>query len=216
MGIMPPFVQKKPEAEPSPATAPSPVRRAPAEAIDTAEPRSLVTRLSEEVAALRRALEASHRRIAALEIEVAEDHASGLLNRNAFRREIEKAIAFQSRYRMLCGVALIDVLGIGALNAAEGHAAGNAALRMAADTLRSAIRSCDVAARADSEQFGVVLWNSDESECRARLERALDEIGALPLAVEIRFGLRMITPGATPEALLDALERDLPDSPLRR
>jgi diguanylate cyclase (GGDEF)-like protein len=211
----------RPEA-PDTVPSSSPIRRVLSDALDPSnlpvEQRSLVMRLSEEVAALRRALDASHHRIAALEVEAAEDPLSGLLNRRAFLREIERAIAFQARYQMTCGVALIDVSGISALNAAQGHAFGNHCLRAIGESIRGGIRSCDIGARTGNEQFGTVLWNSAFSECAQRvggLERAIGML-TLPTPIVSRSAVLMIEPGASPEALLAELDIELAGRPLRQ
>ncbi|WEK50539.1 MAG: diguanylate cyclase [Candidatus Kaistia colombiensis] len=179
------------------------------------EQRSLVMRLSEEVAALRRALDASQHRIAALETEASEEPISGLLNRRAFLREIERAIAFQTRYPMTCGIGLLDVHGLDAIRNAEGQSGLNQALRVVGATLRAGIRSCDIAARTGNEQFAVVLWNSTPAECCHRihgLQRAIAgvEFPPVPLAcLASRSSVVMIEPGPTAEEIVAAADRGL-------
>jgi diguanylate cyclase (GGDEF)-like protein len=172
------------------------------------EQRSLVMRLSEEVAALRRALDASQHRIAALEVEAAEDPISGLFNRRAFLREIERAIAFQTRYPMTCGIALIDIDGMDAIRDTQGQSGLNRALRSIGETLRAGIRSCDFTARTGNEQFAVALWNSTPADCSHRvlgLQRAIAGLD-LPSAPKGGLGTRssvvMIEPGTIAEQVI--------------
>lgn len=177
------------------------------------EQRSLVMRLSEEVAALRRALDASQHRIAALEVEAAEEPISGLSNRRAFVREIERAIAFQTRYPMTCGIALIDIDGMDAIRISQGQSGLNYALRTIGETLRAGIRSCDVTARTGNEQFAVVLWNSTPADCSHRvlgLQRAIAGLGEAPHAEAIlttRSSVVMIEPGATADQVIETADR---------
>lgn len=172
------------------------------------EQRSLVMRLSEEVAALRRALDASQHRIAALEVEAAEEPISGLFNRRAFLREIERAIAFQARYPMTCGIALIDIDGMDAIRDTQGQSGLNLALRSIGETLRAGIRSCDVTARTGNEQFAVVLWNSTTADCSHRVLGLQRAIAGLDLATVTKAGLGtrssvvMIEPGTTAEQVI--------------
>lgn len=182
-----------------------------------AEQRSLVMRLAEEIATLRRALDASQHRIAALEVEAAEEPISGLLNRRAFIREIERAIAFQTRYPVSCGIALIDIEGLDAVRAAGGQASLNRALRNIGQVLRAGIRSCDVAARTGNEQFAVVLWNSAAADCGHRvhgLQRALAglQLSTGPAEITTQSAVVMIEHGTTAEALVTAAEALLPGS----
>jgi len=203
----------------APGSEPAPLARrretAPAEASTDlpVEQRSLVMRLSEEVAALRRALDASQHRIAALEVEAAEEPISGLFNRRAFTREIERAIAFQLRYPMTCGVGLIDVDGMDAIRAAQGQAGLNRALRLIGNTLRAGIRSCDVTARTGNEQFAVVLWNSTPADCGHRVLGLQRAIGALNDVLPAGAGLAtrssvvMIEPGVSADQVIAAADR---------
>jgi len=177
------------------------------------EQRSLVMRLSEEVAVLRRALDASQHRIAALEVEAAEEPISGLLNRRAFQREVERAIAFQARYPMTCGIALIDIDGLDAIRDAGGQSGLNHALRAVGGTLRAGIRSCDVAARTGNEQFAVVLWNSTPADCNHRvhgLQRAVTGLELHPhvtTCLATRASVVMIEPGTTAETVIAAADQ---------
>ncbi|MCX5517665.1 GGDEF domain-containing protein [Kaistia defluvii] len=177
------------------------------------EQRSLVMRLSEEVAALRRALDASQHRIAALEVEAAEEPISGLLNRRAFIREIERAIAFQTRYPMTCGIGLIDVDGMDAIRDAQGQSGLNRALRLIGETLRAGIRSCDVTARTGNEQFAVVLWNSTTADCGHRvlgLQRAIAGLADVldgQASLATRSAVVMIEPGATADQVIATADR---------
>lgn len=69
-------------------------------------------------------------------------------------------------------IFLIDLDGFKALNDTCGHAYGDLALRMAADTLRSSIRPCDTVARLGGDEFVVVLPGCHDSDAAAR-QRAL-------------------------------------------
>lgn len=180
-----------------------------------AEQRSLVTRLAEEIATLRRALDASQHRIAALEVEAAEEPISGLLNRRAFLREIERALAFQARYPVSCGIALIDIEGLDAVRDASGQAGLNRALRGIGQALRAGIRSCDVAARTGNEQFAVVLWNSATADCGHRVHGLQRTLSGLQFMEEMagittQSAVVMIEPGESAEALVAAAEDLLP------
>ncbi|BCP55091.1 hypothetical protein K32_37080 [Kaistia sp. 32K] len=180
------------------------------------EQRSLVMRLAEEVATLRRALDASQHRIAALEVEAAEEPISGLFNRRAFLREIERAIAFQTRYPMTCGIALIDIDGLDAIRSAGGQGGLNRALRAIGQTLRAGIRSCDVAARTGNEQFAVVLWNSTPADCGHRVNGLQRAIAGLQLSADAgitsQSAVVMIEAGMTVDGLIAAAETLLPGS----
>ncbi|MCX5496888.1 GGDEF domain-containing protein [Kaistia dalseonensis] len=207
-----PSRQRRIEAPEANEIPPTRRREFPAEADPASfpvEPRALIQRLSQEVAALRRALEQSHHRIATLEAEVSEDPLSGLLNERAFSREIERALQFQGRYRTVTSVALVNFEGLTAIGQRLGRTVANRLLRIIGDHIRASIRSCDVGARIGEEQFGIVLWNAAPADCDQRLSALKTAIAGLDLAflgpdVAIGFDVAVtgIEPGETPEAII--------------
>ena len=101
------------------------------------------------------------------------DALTGLLNRSAFERELERELALGSRYRTTCAVLLLDVDSLKGTNDAHGHLAGDAVLRTVANTLRSRLRQTDIAGRLGGDEFGVVLPRADESAARTVAEEIL-------------------------------------------
>lgn len=186
------------------------------------EHQALLARLSLEVAQLRTALDASRHKIARLEVEAAEDPVSGLLNQRAFRREIEKATAFQNQYHSVSSVALISLDGMTGIAERHGQQVVNRLLRTIGDRLRASIRSSDVAARIEPYQFGIVLWNAAACDCDHRLSVVSTSIGGMDrllegrvAAVHVRAAATSIENQETPEAILARLDSLLSAKPAR-
>jgi diguanylate cyclase (GGDEF)-like protein/PAS domain S-box-containing protein len=124
----------------------------------------------------RRALEQDLRRRAD------RDPLTGLLNRRAFERELERELALASRYRTVCAMLVLDVDDLKGINDVHGHLAGDAVLRAVAGTLRARLRSTDVAGRMGGDEFAVLLPRADEAAARTVAEQVVAAVGAHPVA----------------------------------
>lgn len=212
--IAPPLTQRSTELEP-------PSRRMSVAAEDDlaavpVEQRALVVRLSQEVAALRAALDLSRHRIATLEVEAAVDPVSGLLNRRAFDREVEKAAAFRNRYRTPSIGVLIAIDGLAAVAERHGQQIANRVLGTIGARLKAGMRSCDVAARIDPYQFALVLWNAEASDCQPRLDALRAAVGGMDrllegrvAAVGARIAATEIEADENPDGLITRIEMQL-------
>jgi diguanylate cyclase (GGDEF)-like protein len=67
--------------------------------------------------------------------------------------------------------ALIDLDGLKQVNDRQGHAAGDAAIRAAADGLRRAIRRGDLAVRLGGDEFGLLLPGVGKDRAPSVIER---------------------------------------------
>lgn len=89
----------------------------------------------------------------------ATDNLTELLNRGAFTREVEEALA-DARFAddgMRGTLLVIDADNFKAINDTFGHEAGDAALRLIATSIRGVLRSADLVGRIGGEEFAVYL-----------------------------------------------------------
>jgi len=145
------------------------------------DPQAQIAQLTAEVEALRR-------RVAELQLLADRDPSTPLLNRRAFLRELQRALAFRARYGGGGVLAYFDLDGLKALNDGFGHAAGDAAIALVAQALADNIRETDFAARLGGDEFGVVLVQTDPAEGRRKARALAELIAAEPLV----FGGRKI------------------------
>ena len=117
----------------------------------------VIARLTGVVSDLRRTL--SQRRVLEAELErrALHDPLTGLANRAVFNDRLEHALA---RRQHPVAVLFLDLDDFKTVNDTLGHAAGDAVLRSAADSLRRTVRPADTVARLGGDEFAVLLDDS--------------------------------------------------------
>ena len=127
-------------------------------------------------AAARRALDNArlHRQV---EEQARTDGLTGLPNRAALVRHLERELARARRHGGSLGLVFLDLDGFKEVNDVRGHEAGDALLVELADRLRAAVRTEDLVARLAGDEFCVVL------------DGVTDRVGATGVAEDLRTGL---------------------------
>lgn len=110
-------------------------------------------------------------------------------------------------------VLVVDVIGLAAINAANGRLAGDLVLRRVADVLRTGVRAADVVARIGGDEFMVVLTGDGrEAESTAqRLRETLSLVG-----IEATIGHAVAEPGEPFRATFQRADRAMYDMKRRR
>jgi diguanylate cyclase (GGDEF)-like protein len=106
------------------------------------------------------------------------DALTGAFGRRAFEERLEHDLELSRRNGTPLTVAFVDLDNFKILNDSHGHAAGDRALRVAAQALREATRRTDTVGRLGGDEFALVLPNTapDGAEVViARLLRMLRE-----------------------------------------
>jgi len=109
------------------------------------------------------------------------DQLTGLYNRRAFEERLDEERARSVRSGDPLALLIIDVDGLKTINDAGGHLAGDEALRLAAEALRSSTRQSDLPCRLGGDEFAVILPGADIHAALTVAERAkrrLDELSA--------------------------------------
>jgi diguanylate cyclase (GGDEF)-like protein len=133
-------------------------------------------RLAKQVAR-RQEVEADLERLAST------DALTGLSNRRAFDKALEKEWARASREGTTLSLILIDVDHFKQFNDRYGHQAGDAALQVvAAECARACRRPGDVAARYGGEELALILPNTDAAGASIVAEGARRAIEGLELS----------------------------------
>lgn len=118
---------------------------------------------------------ANRRLLATLQRQANTDARTGLANIRAFDEALESALAGRSVDETLA-VLMLDVDHFKDFNDRHGHPAGDDALRVLADILRSSLRENDLAARYGGEEFTILLRGTSVESALAVAERVRAQI----------------------------------------
>ncbi len=93
--------------------------------------------------------------------EARTDALTGLPNRRALNKALEKEQKRSQRYHHPFSVAMLDINGFKAINDTFGHQAGDLALQHVATLLKSNLRETDFAGRFGGDEFVIIFPETD-------------------------------------------------------
>lgn len=129
------------------------------------------------------------------------DHLTSLANRMRFEDELSRGFNFAKR-GLTIGVVVMNISNFRKVNDRGGRATGDHLLKVLASVLRQSIRKTDLAARFESDEFGLVLTNMETGRVVAWLEdlqtkfreaQLTDELLKLYDPLTLRFGYSFIS-----------------------
>ena len=154
-------------------------------------------------------------RNAQLERLVSTDLLTGLMNRSAVADHLRALVSRSQRHDTPLSVVLIDVDGIGEVNARHGHAAGDTVLRSVAERIGRELREEDAAGRWSGDEVLVVAPDTPADGVAPLVGRLRGAPGAAPvdvdggIAVSVSAGAATWQEGDDAEALVRRAERAL-------
>jgi len=119
----------------------------------------------------KRAEEERERLHAELEVRAITDSLTGLYNHAHFFQRLEEEIKRSKRYGRGFAVVMMDVDNFKHYNDSRSHQAGDEALRLIADCIRTAIRRSDIAFRYGGDEFAAILLHADSPRAQAIVNR---------------------------------------------
>ncbi|HEX8141706.1 MAG TPA: diguanylate cyclase [Pyrinomonadaceae bacterium] len=147
------------------------------------------------------------------------DPLTGLLNRRYLEERLTEELKRSARQGYAMSFMMIDIDDFKLYNDRNGHPAGDLALEMTSQCLKSALRAADVASRYGGEEFSILLPQTTLDEAcaiadriRRRVQRTRFPHGKTqPLgAVTISIGVSTFAPSIdTPAAIIGAADRAL-------
>lgn len=165
-------------------------RPQPAPAAAGVELVDLQARLLSTLLAAELRTDASRRRAERAEAEALTDPLTGLVNRRGWELLLQREEQRCRRYGGLASVLVLDLDGLKAVNDSQGHAAGDAVLRRAAQVLRGAVRSADVTARLGGDEFAVLAVETDLPAALAERDRLSGLFGAAGVPASVGAAVR--------------------------
>lgn len=155
-------------------------------------------RLAEENALLRASLQEMRARLEEMERLSERDALTGLPNRPAFMRALDRIVSRANRHGTPAALLYVDLDGLEAINARHGQVAGDAALLHLAKLIEGLVRATDFAARVGGDEFAIILDHLDGDSAIETSERIARCIADHPLdlgseRVPLRTGIGVAT-----------------------
>jgi diguanylate cyclase (GGDEF)-like protein len=147
------------------------------------------------------------------------DPLTGLHNRRYLEARLTEELSRSKRYDYPLSFMMIDIDDFKCYNDQNGHQAGDRALEITAQCLRSALRKVDVASRYGGEEFSILLPQTNLEEAGVIADRIRRKIYSTPFthgksqplgAVTVSIGLSVFSPALdSAEAMIRAADRAL-------
>jgi diguanylate cyclase (GGDEF)-like protein len=135
------------------------------------------------------------------------DPLTSLANSRGFFERAAAILALARRTRLPVALAYIDLDNFKKVNDVHGHKAGDDALKLAADVLRTSTRESDVVGRLGGDEFATLLPNTDVDGARLVLERVRGRVAEAmrgndwPVTTSIGAVVFPVAPGSVDEAV---------------
>ncbi len=171
-----------------------------------------VSRLMREVDALRVELKAMGRRLAEAERLADRDVLTPLLNRRAFVRELQRAIALARRHETPASVIYLDLNDFKDINDGYGHAGGDAVLMAVAERLLAGVREEDIVGRIGGDEFAVLLQHADSQGAAIRAAGLAASVFGTPVMYDGREVTVGVTYGVRQIGAVDSAEQALSEA----
>jgi diguanylate cyclase (GGDEF)-like protein len=130
------------------------------------------------------------RRLDAAESAALSDPMTGLGNRRAFDRAVDREEARCARFGHRAGIMILDLDGLKAMNDTWGHQAGDDLLRRAGETVRTTLRSADQAFRIGGDEFALLLPEVTSDSLNGLHHRLTDALAAAGVAASVGCAIR--------------------------
>jgi diguanylate cyclase (GGDEF)-like protein len=107
------------------------------------------------------------------------DPLTGLANRRAFEWRMTAELQAMKRHHQPLAVLMLDVDLLKVINDRQGHAGGDRALRMTADSIRMMSRAADLPTRLGGDEFAVLAPQTSAEEAAVLARRIQETLRAL-------------------------------------
>jgi diguanylate cyclase (GGDEF)-like protein len=114
-----------------------------------------------------------------LEAHAAQDYLTGIMNRRVFLQSGQHYLDTARRQHDAIAFIMIDIDHFKRINDTYGHSVGDNVLMRFADTVGGTLRSSDLFGRIGGEEFGIILYESDEYRAEIVAEKIRKAIATM-------------------------------------
>jgi len=110
------------------------------------------------------------------------DSLTELYNFRTFMKELKAELNRAKRYKQSCAIVLLTVDNFDAMVHQYGFLTGDAVLRVVANVLRTTLREADIPAKYGSQEFAIILPQTEPAGAAITAERVRKRIGNQAIA----------------------------------
>ena len=142
------------------------------------------------------------------------DALTGLFNQRYFQETLRREVMRAHRYQRKLTLIVFDLDDFKSINDQVGHLAGDRVLAQAADRLREAVRSVDVACRIGGDEFAVIRPESSAEDGDQLFRRVHNSMRGTALGpddqrLRLSGGIAELLHGDTPASLFERADAAL-------
>jgi diguanylate cyclase (GGDEF)-like protein len=142
------------------------------------------------------------------------DALTGLFNQRFFHETLRREVMRAHRYTRKLTLIVFDLDDFKSINDQIGHLAGDRVLAQAADRLREAVRSVDVACRIGGDEFAVIMPESSAEDGEQLFRRVHNSMRGTALGqdeqrLRLSGGIAELLHGDTPASLFERADAAL-------
>ena len=142
------------------------------------------------------------------------DGLTGLHNQRYFQETLRREVTRAHRYQRKLTLVVFDLDDFKSINDQVGHLAGDRVLAQAADRLREAVRSVDVASRIGGDEFAVIMPESTAEDGEQLFRRVHNSMRGTALGpddqrLRLSGGIAELLHGDTPASLFERADAAL-------
>jgi diguanylate cyclase (GGDEF)-like protein len=142
------------------------------------------------------------------------DALTGLYNQRYFQETLRREVTRAHRYQRKLTLIVFDLDDFKSINDQVGHLAGDRVLAQAADRLREAVRSVDVASRIGGDEFAVIMPESTAEDGEQLFRRVHNSMRGTALGpdeqrLRLSGGIAELLHGDTPASLFERADAAL-------
>jgi diguanylate cyclase (GGDEF)-like protein len=140
------------------------------------------------------------------------DALTGVQGRAGGLADLDREIARARRTEGWLVIVYVDVIGLKAVNDAEGHAAGDALLLRAVEVIRAHLRAYDLIVRLGGDEFLCVMSGATIIHARRRFEAVGQALASGAEPFQIRIGFAALEPEDNATTLIGRADAELTSS----